>query len=215
MNKFLLELEDFYSKYSTKLSEKSRENFKQLIDKIIQLYLRQLIKSNHTMMELILAFEFLKEGKNVEIEKEIGNVIADVLVIDNNEYEELIEIETGFVPPEYSADPVTYRFTREVSKVARYCKYTKYFSIACPPYHILQLPEILLKPSHEREEEELKRIKKVLDSYYKAPPIEIDELRNAKLDFVYIINVDNVSVKKLSLKEYIEFTSNIRKFVFS
>ncbi|MFP3190601.1 MAG: hypothetical protein RXR31_04600 [Thermoproteota archaeon] len=214
MNKFLLELEELYLKNSEQLEDPYKDIFRQLIDKAIQLYLRQLVKSNHTMMELILALHFLKRKKVVDIEKELGDLIADVLVLNNGKYEELIEIETGFVPPEYSADPVSYRFAREVSKVARYCKYSDFFSLACPPFHLLQVPEIFLKAPKERDEAELKEIKKILDVYYKALPIEIDDLRNAKIDYIYIINVDNLKVKRLTLNEYFDLTLNLRKAIF-
>jgi hypothetical protein len=210
MNKFLLEVEEFYLKNSYELDDDKRQIFKQIIDKVVQLYLRQYIKSNHTMMELVLALEFIKQGKNIELEKDVGNLIADLIVYNQN-YSELIEVETGFVPPEYSGDPVTYRFAREVSKIARYCKFTRYFSLACPPFHILQLPEMILKKPEERTYEELSNIKKVLDLYYKASPIEIEELRNAKLDYIYIINVDKMKIKRVTVEEYFKITYSCRE----
>ncbi|MFZ8850364.1 MAG: hypothetical protein ACO2OV_09105 [Thermoproteota archaeon] len=213
MNKFLLELEDFYQRESKNLDEKQRKLFKGIVDRVIDLYLRQLLKSNHTMMELVLALNLIKENKEIEIEKEINNLTVDLIVYYENK-KEIIEVETGFVPPEYSTDPVTYRYAREISKIARYSKYADIFSLAIPPFHLLQIPEIFALDPDGRREEYMKNIKDVLDRYYKAPPITLEELRNAKINYIYIIHVDKVSIKKLEFKEYLNYIKEMRKELF-
>jgi hypothetical protein len=213
MNRFLLELEDFYQRESKNLDEKQRKLFKGIVDRVIDLYLRQLLKSNHTMMELVLALNLIKENKEVEIEKEVNNLIVDLIAYYENK-KEIIEVETGFVPPEYSTDPITYRYAREISKIARYSKYADIFSLACPPFHLLQIPEIFALQPDERDEENMKNIKDVLDKYYKAPPIALDELRNAKINYLYIVYVDKISVKKLEFKEYLNFIKKLKEELF-
>jgi hypothetical protein len=213
MNKFLLELEDFYQRESKNLDEKQKKLFKDLVERVIDLYLRQLLKSNHTMMEIVLALNLIKENKEVEIEKEVNNLVVDLFVHYENK-KEVIEVETGFVPPEYSTDPVTYRYAREISKIARYSKYADIFSLAIPPFHLLQIPEVFAFQSNERSEENLKDIKDILDKYYKAPPITLEELKNAKINYIYIIYVDKVSVKKLEFKEYLNFIKELREKLF-
>jgi hypothetical protein len=69
MNKFLLELEDFYQRESKNLDEKQKKLFKDLVERVIDLYLRQLLKSNHTMMEIVLAINLLKRTKKLKLKK--------------------------------------------------------------------------------------------------------------------------------------------------
>ena len=53
--------------------------------------------------------------------------ISDILVCDlfgkKGEGTAIIEIETGFTPPEHALDTVDYYTARIVSKIARYSKY--------------------------------------------------------------------------------------------
>jgi hypothetical protein len=214
MNKFLLELEDFYQRESQALDEKQKKIFKDLVERIIDLYLRQLLKSNHTMMELVLALNLIKENKEVEVEKEINNLIADLITSYENK-KEIIEIETGFVPPEYSADPITYRYAREISKIARYSRYADVFSLGCPPFHLLQIPDIFILPPEKRDESKIRAIKTILDKYYKAPPITIEELKTAKIDYIYIIYVDKVTIKRLEFKEYLNLIKNLKENILT
>jgi len=212
MNKFLLEVEEIRNKEIKNLSLKGQENFNNIITKIIELYNKQLIKSNHTMMEIVLALYFISQDKFVVLEEPINNnLIADLIVYHENGQKEIIEIETGFVPPEYSSDPILYRYTREISKIARYSKFGDIFSFACPPFHILQIPDIFIKK--EKGLNEIYKIKELLDKYYKMPPIEVEEIKEAKINYVYIINVDKKRVTKLDIKEYLEITEPVRKII--
>jgi hypothetical protein len=68
----------------------------------------------------------------------------------------VVEVETGFVPPEAALAPIRYRQARIAAKIARYSGHSQRFALATPGYHVLQVPEVLLQPPDERKKKELK-----------------------------------------------------------
>jgi hypothetical protein len=79
-----------------------------------------LVKINHSVMEILCAAKLLWDGYNVDVE----HVLSDSLVCDvmgeKNGQTTMVEIETGYIPPEHALDPSTYTFARIISKIARY-----------------------------------------------------------------------------------------------
>jgi len=113
-------------------------------------------------------------------------------------------VETGFVPPEHALDPATYCKARIASKITRYGNHSEKFALGVPPYYILQIPPALTKPPRDRKSEELREIKSRCDLYYKNPPVSLDEVRNARLHTIYIIDVDGVVVREIDPGAYVE-----------
>ena len=68
----------------------------------------------------------------------------------------IIEIETGFTPPEHALDTVDYYAARIVSKIARYSKYCEKFSLATPVVNILPMSKIFLLPPNARNLDDIK-----------------------------------------------------------
>jgi len=52
--------------------------------------------------------------------------------------------------------------------------------------------------------EELQEIKGRCDLYYKNPPVTLDEIRNARLHTIYIIDVDEATVQETDPGAYAE-----------
>ena len=120
----------------------------------------------------------------------------------------IVEIETGFVPPEHALDPSVYNKARIASKITRYSNYSNKFGLGVPPYYIIQIPPALSKPPKRRSQEELRGIKRLCDLYYRKPPVSLNEIRNARLHAIYIIDVDKGTVQEMDPDTYIENTVN-------
>ena len=76
------------------------------------------------------------------------------------------------------------------------------FALATPPYHILQIPKFFTKPINKRTAEELRNLKSLCDKYYRRPPISSRQILEGKIDAIYLVDVDNKSVRELSVKDY-------------
>lgn len=184
------------------LDDEIVKRLREIKAKLVEMWLKGLVKSNHSVMEFVIAKYLLSKGMIVEVEKVLeGNLVCDIYA-EKDGSRHIVEIETGFVPPSNSVDPVKYRRAREISKIARYSKYADVFILATPPYHILQIPFEFTLPSSKRNIEELKKIKALLDEYYKSPPISLEELIKAKIDYIYIVNVDELKVVEMDVVSY-------------
>ena len=99
---------------------------------LIESYKKNLVKINHSVLELICAAELISHGFSVDVEKSISDVLVCDLFGKKNDGTAIIEIETGFTPPEHALDTVDYYAARIVSKIARYSKHCGKFSLATP-----------------------------------------------------------------------------------
>ena len=194
------------------LEGRALDNLRRLSSKLAKLAERKMVKSNHTIMELVIAAYLLKKGFEVDVEHWLsGDLVCDIYAVRGGRVL-IVEVETGFVPPENSLDPIMYRAAREVSKVARYSQYADLFALATPPYHVLQLPQFLFYPPELRNPELVAKVKSLLDEYYTRPPVTLAEILTAKLHYIYLVLVDELSVIEYSAKEYYaEFLSSLRR----
>ena len=97
---------------------------------LIEYYKKNLVKINHSVLELICAAELISHGFSVDVEKSISDVLVCDLFGKKGDGTSIIEIETGFTPPEHALDTVDYYAARIVSKIARYSKHCGKFSRA-------------------------------------------------------------------------------------
>ncbi|MEM0010075.1 MAG: hypothetical protein QW424_01080 [Candidatus Bathyarchaeia archaeon] len=174
-----------------------------LRDKLILLYRKNAIKINHSVMEIICAKYLILSGYYVELEYALDGLSCDIYALKGLG-SLIIEVETGYVPPEHALDPVTYCRARVTSKIARYSNFAEKFALATPPYYILWFHPALIKPPRYRTLSEIREIKALCDMYYKSPPVSIEEIRNARLHAIYIIDVDKCVVKETDPNTYIE-----------
>ena len=194
----LLEL----SKALAREAEDPNNNLNEVATRLANLWVRRLVKANHTVMELVCASFLINQGFHVDVEHEIGDsLVCDIYAVRDG-VTLIVEIETGFVPPEASFDPLLYRISRIVSKIARYSIYSDMFALATPPYHILQVPKFFVKPISERTWEELKTLKNLCDRYYKRPPIPPEQILKGRIDAIYLVDVDGKYVRELTTKDY-------------
>jgi len=204
MDKFKRDLESLIDRLKPSLDKFALKKLIGLKERLIALHREQLVKINHSVMELLCAADLLAKGYSVNLERPLdGNLVCDVYGY-KGEGSFIIEIETGFVPPEHALDPLNYRRARIASKIVRYGNYATKFGLASPPYHIMQIPEALVKPPKYRSKAEVQEIKSLCDRYYGNPPITIDEILNTRLHVIYLVNVDEAQIMEVDPVTYIE-----------
>jgi hypothetical protein len=173
-------------------------------NRLIELYMRNLVKINHSAMELVCAKHLIRYGYKVDVEKQLTDILICDLYAEKGDGAAIVEIETGFIPPEHALDPLSYYAARIASKIARYSKYANQFVLATPPVSILPIPALFRRPPRDRRPNEIKKVKVLCDKYYKNPPVTEDEILNGRLHITYIINIDAGKVVEMDIDSYFE-----------
>lgn len=173
-------------------------------NRLIELYVRNLVKINHSAMELVCAKHLIRYGYKVDVEKQLTDILICDVYAEKGDGAAIVEIETGFIPPEHALDPLSYYAARIASKIARYSKYANQFVLATPPVSVLPIPAVFRRPPRDRRPSEIKKVKVLCDKYYKNPPVTEDEILNGRLHITYIINIDAGKVVEMDIDSYFE-----------
>lgn len=203
VDKFEEDLSFLLSKLEKGVGEEVREKLCDLKNKLLQLHETNVVKINHSVMELVCAKHLLLKGYEVDVEHLLEKALTCDLYGVKGNGTLIVEIETGFVPPEHAIDPTNYSSARIASKITRYSRYSHKFALAIPPYYILQIQTVFTTPPRERKAEDLMVVKNLCDPYYKNPPVSIEEIKNARLHIVYLINVDDTIVEEIDPETYV------------
>ncbi len=201
MDAFVSDVEKTVGRMKGELEREEYAKLLRLRDRLLQLHSKNLVKINHSIMELVCARHLIQSGFDVELEHTLDGVSCDIYAVKG--FGTLIvEVETGFVPPEHALDPRSYLRARIASKITRYSGFANKFCLSTPPHYIMQIPPALTKPPRFRTQEEVAAIKRLCDLYYTSPPVTFEEIRNARLHSIYAIDVDNLSVREWDVNEY-------------
>lgn len=173
-------------------------------NRLIELYSRNLVKINHSAMELVCANHLIHYGYQVDVERQLTDILICDVYAEKGDGAAIVEIETGFIPPEHALDPLSYYAARIASKIARYSKYANKFVLATPPVSILPIPQLFFRPPKDRGPSEIKEVKALCDKYYRNPPVTDDEIINGRLHIIYIINIDAGKVVEMDIDSYFE-----------
>jgi len=177
--------------------------------KLIDMYQQNLVKINHSVLELICAANLISRDYSVDVEKPISDILVCDVYAEKGNGATIIEIETGFTPPDHALDTVDYYSARIMSKISRYSKYCSKFSLASPVIGILPIPKLFLVPPNARKKDDVQKLKSLCDQFYKNPPIELDDILNARLHSIYLINTDKGFAKEMDPKSYLELTKDL------
>ncbi len=209
LEKFRNDVNAVTDRLSSKLSDEDLPKLNFVRQQLIEMYKKNLVKINHSVLELICASELIANGYAVEVEKKISDILVCDLFAQKGDGDTIIEIETGFTPPDHAMDTIDYSTARIMSKIARYSKYCSKFSLATPVTGIIPIPKIFLIPPNARKKEDIKKVQYLCDRYYKNPPINYDDILNARLHSIYLINVDKNFAKSLDPQGYVDLTEKL------
>lgn len=201
VNKFIEDIDYIVKKIQDELSQEEYRKILELRDSLFRMHKERRVKINHSVMELICAKFLVQDGFNVDLEHELNGISTDIYA-KKGFGSLIVEVETGFVPPDHALDPVNYLSARVTSKITRYSAFANKFILATTPYYIMQIPTSLVKPPRFRSEEEVKYLKSLCDQYYTNPPVSLEEIRNARLHSIFVVDVDNTSIREWEVNEY-------------
>ena len=209
LEKFRNDVYEMSVKLSKHLKDTDVAKLGYIRQQLIEMYQKNLVKINHSILELICATNLISRGYKVEVEKDVSDILVCDLYAKKGGGDTIIEIETGFTPPEHAMDTIDYFAARIISKIARYSQHCSKFSLATPVTGILPISKIFLLPPNARKKDDIIKIKELCDRYYKNPPIEYDDILNAHLHSIYLINIDKGFAKELDPQGYVDLTKKI------
>ncbi|MGY5152289.1 MAG: hypothetical protein ACW9XA_08480 [Candidatus Nitrosopumilus sp. bin_6a] len=209
LEKFRNDVSEMADKLSKNLKENDVSKLHYVRQQLIEMYKKNLVKINHSILELICASTLISRGYTVEVEKDITDILVCDIFAKKGGGNTIIEIETGFTPPEHAMDTIDYFAARIMSKIARYSQHCSKFSLATPVVGILPISKIFLLPPNARKKEDVQKIKDLCDRYYKNPPIKYDDILNAHLHSIYLINIDKGFAKELDPQGYVDLTDRL------
>jgi hypothetical protein len=175
-----------------------------LADRLKQLRDKNLLKINHSVLELVVAKHMIADGYEVELEHELDSGLTCDIWAQKGLGSCIVEVETGYVPPSHALDPVDYIKARIASKIARYSNYCQKFILGAPPHYIMPIPRMLTSPTRFRSEEEMLAVKRYCDMYYTNPQVSMEEILNAHIHSVMVIDVDQMRLREIEPTEYID-----------
>jgi hypothetical protein len=207
MNSKALFQQDLTTLLSKLTAGESVETGKSLVllkDWLVKLQHDNIVKINHSVMELVCAKYLILRDYEVQLEYPVNDILTCDLFSTKGYGNLIVEIETGFIPPDHALDPLTYTQARLASKIIRYSSLAGKFALGVPPHYILPFPSALALPPKRRTQAEIINIKKLCDRYYQNPPVTEHEIRDARIHEIYIINVDQTKVKEMDPEEYMK-----------
>jgi hypothetical protein len=202
--RFEQDLNALLSRLTSGMEKEAENKLNMLKDWLVNLQRENVVKINHSVMELVCAKYLILKGYEVQVEYPLNEFLTCDLYSIKGYGNLIVEIETGFIPPEHALFPLTYTSARLASKIIRYSSFAGKFALGIPPHYILPFPRTLAKPPRRRTPEEIESVKKLCDKYYQNPPVTEEEIRNARIQEIYIIDVDQAKVQEIDPEAYMK-----------
>ena len=206
--KFEEDLRVLVARLSVDMNEDAKPKLNKLRNDLLELQRQNVVKINHSVMELVCAKYLILKGYTVEVEHPLDKILTCDLYSIKGYGNLIVEIETGYIPPEHAMSPLTYTTARLASKIIRYSSFAGKFAIGVPPHYVLPLPTPLTVPPRRRSVQDIERIKSLCDRFYQKPPVTEDAIRNARIQEIYIIDVDRLKVKEMDPEGYMKRALN-------
>ena len=211
--RFEQDLTTLMTRLTEDMEEEKRSKLNALKEWLLKLQRENVVKINHSVMELVCAKYLIQKGYDVQLEYVLNEVLTCDLYSTKGYGNLIVEIETGFIPPEYALNPLTYTSARLASKIIRYSSFAGKFAVGVPPHYVLPFPKALSFPPRRRTQEDITFIKNLCDIYYQNPPVTEEEIRNARIQDVYIIDVDRGRIQEIDPEAYMKRAQH-KEFLF-
>ena len=183
--------------------EETRAKVFRTVNMLAEMHRRNLVKINHSALELVCAHGLIREGYDVKVEHRLDRALVCDVYGARSGGTRIVEIETGFIPPEAALRPRVYVRSRIASKIARYSRFASKFTLGTTPSYVLDVPRFFILPSRLRSRAEAAELKSLTDIYYDDPAISIEELMRARVHSIFIIDVDSASTRELDPGDYL------------
>jgi hypothetical protein len=202
--RFEQDLSTLLTRLTADASKEAENKLTTLKDWLVKLHKENIVKINHSVMELVCAKYLILKGYDVQLEYALNELLTCDLCATKGYGNLIVEIETGFIPPEHALDPLTYTSARLASKIIRYSSYAGKFALGVPPHYILPFPQALAKQPRKRTSADIEFIKNLCDKYYSNPPVTREEICNARIQEIYIIDVDQARAQEVDPETYLK-----------
>jgi hypothetical protein len=202
--KFEEDLNVLLSRLTTDMNSDAKRKLTKLKDDLVNLQKANIVKINHSVMELVCAKYLVQRDYEVLVEHQLNDILTCDLFATKGLGNLIVEIETGYIPPEHAMDPLTYTFARLASKIIRYSSFAGKFAIGVPPHYVLPFPKALTLAPRRRTTVDVEQIKALCDWYYQKPPVTEEEIRNARIHEIYVIDVDRTRVQEIDPEGYMK-----------
>src|SRR3989337_3575878 len=202
--KFEQDLNALLARLTSGMEKEAENKLNMLKDWLVNLQRENVVKINHSVMELVCAKYLILKGYEVQIEYPLSDVLTCDLYSVKGYGNLIVEIETGFIPPQHALYPLTYTSARLASKIIRYSSFAGKFALGVPPHYVLSFPNALAKPPRRRTPAEVEHVKKLCDLYYNNPPVTEEEILNARIHEIYLIDVDRGKVLEIDPEAYMK-----------
>jgi len=209
LKKFQNDVTEMTENLSKNLKDSDVSKLNRVRQQLIEMYKKNLVKINHSILELVCASSLISRGYTVDVEKGISDILVCDIYAKKGGGNTIVEIETGFTPPDHAMDTIDYFTARIMSKIARYSQYCSKFSLATPAVGILPISKVFLLPPNARNKEDVQKIKDLCDRYYKNPSIKYDDILNSHLHSIYLINIDKGFTIELDPQGYVDLTASL------
>jgi hypothetical protein len=209
VRRFKADLYELADRACAKDEREVRSKVFEIADILVGLYKKNLVKINHSALELVCARSLVKKGYDVKVEHRLDRMLVCDVMGAREDGPLIVEIETGFIPPEAALEPSSYARSRIASKVARYSRFAGKFALGTTPSYILDLPEFFTRPPRSRSIREAERIKALTGARYTKPPISVEDLMHATVDVILLIDVDSASVREVDPASYFRSVSSL------
>jgi hypothetical protein len=206
--KFEEDLNSLLARLIVDLTAEQNNRLTKVKDHLIELQKLNVVKINHSVMELVCSKYLVLKGYDVQVEYPLDPILTCDLYTTKGYSNLIVEIETGFIPPEHAMDPLTYTSARLASKIVRYSSFAGKFALGVPPHYVLPFPSSLAVPPRRRTPQDIQMIKALCDRYYEKPPVTEDAIRNARIQEIYIIDVDRLKVLEMDPETYMKRALN-------
>ncbi len=201
---FEQDLNTLLTRLTADVTKETENKLTVLRDWLVKLHTENVVKINHSVMELVCAKYLILKGYDVQLEYALNEILTCDLYSTKCLGNLIVEIETGFIPPEHALNPLTYTSARLASKIIRYSSYAGKFALGVPPHYILPFPQALAKPPRKRTIADIEFIKNLCDKYYSKPPVTQEEICNARIHEIHIIDVDQARVQEIDPETYLK-----------
>src|SRR3990172_10560914 len=201
--RFEQDLSTLMLRLATGMEKEPETKLNNLREWLVKLQKENVVKINHSVMELVCAKYLIQKGYEVQIEYPLNETLTCDLYGIKGMGNLVVEVETGYIPPENALAPLTYTTARLASKIIRYSSFAGKFALGVPPHYILPFPRALAKPPRNRSDQEIEQIKNLCDAYYQKPPVTLEEIRNARIQEIYNIDVDRAKVQEIDPEAYL------------